>query len=321
MPVLNARWISFFAVSLAVLITIVGVVGWATFEEGTKNRDKQNSFGVDFNSKDVTNQYSKWPVTDYALAVFLHVDSFDPNKAGTALGFRLEYQPINNLSDPAQEFYVPVVPVRLVLQTVVTNFAAATLMPLQTVSQIMDGDLNWYPFDIFRLNYTITAYSSPVNTTNGTPLPMTMFSDGTIQGFKVDTITKAFSVIIIIVMWGLSGSIFVAAMSTLFRERKPELPLIALSGALLFALPNVRNAQPGIPSVVGTISDMIGYFFNMLLIATRYAVSSPFARGAKLTRSFNLFSLLARLIVMSRRTKSEKQKDSSTETVDQKLPA
>jgi hypothetical protein len=42
MPVLNARWISFFAVSLAVLITIVGVVGWATFEEGTKNRDKQS---------------------------------------------------------------------------------------------------------------------------------------------------------------------------------------------------------------------------------------------------------------------------------------
>jgi ABC-type Co2+ transport system permease subunit len=102
-------------------------------------------------------------------------------------------------------------------------------------------------------------------------------------------------------MWGLSSSIFVAAMSTFFRERKPELPLIALSGALLFALPNVRNAQPGIPNVVGTISDMIGYFFNMLLIATRYAVLMPCPRRAKLTRSISLFSLLARLIVMSRR--------------------
>jgi hypothetical protein len=35
--------------------------------------------------------------------------------------------------------------VRLVLQTVVTNFAAATLMPLQTVSQIMVCGIFYFP--------------------------------------------------------------------------------------------------------------------------------------------------------------------------------
>lgn len=70
-------------------------------------------------------------------------------------------------------------------------------------------------------------------------------------------------------MWCLSGGIFIAAMSVWFRERKVEPPLIAISTALLFALPNVRNSQPGIPSVAGTTSDMVGFFFNLLLVAIR----------------------------------------------------
>ncbi|KAJ7247475.1 hypothetical protein C8J57DRAFT_1673734 [Mycena rebaudengoi] len=311
MPLLNARWIAFFAASTAVLITLVGVVGWASFQEGISNKDKFNSFGVDSNSNNDANADSKWPATENALVILMHVDSFDPNKFGT-LGFRLDYAPINNLSSTVND-YAPVVPV---LQTVVANFAAETTMPLQSVSQVMDGDLNRYPFDVFRLDYNISAYSSPDNTHNGKPMPLTMFADGTIQGFKVDTefegaedgsdvtvhvtirrspITKAFSIVIIIVMWCLSGTIFVAAMSVFFRERKPELPLIALSAAVLFALPNVRNAQPGIPIVVGTISDMIGFFFNVLLVAT------------------SVFALLARFLIMSRRDEAEKKKDKDSE--------
>jgi Domain of unknown function (DUF4436) len=56
-------------------------------------------------------------------------------------------------------------------------------------------------------------------------------------------------------MWSLSLSIFVAAMSVWFREEKVELSLIAISTALLFALPNIRNSQPGIPPTAGTTSD------------------------------------------------------------------
>lgn len=58
-----------------------------------------------------------------------------------------------------------------------------------------------------------------------------------------------------VVMWCLSGGIFVAAMSIWFREKKAEPPIIALCTALLFALPNVRNSQPGIPPIAGTTSD------------------------------------------------------------------
>ena len=56
-------------------------------------------------------------------------------------------------------------------------------------------------------------------------------------------------------MWFLSLSIFVAAMSVWFRGKNTELPLVAISTALLFALPNIRNSQPGVPSPVGTTED------------------------------------------------------------------
>ena len=56
-------------------------------------------------------------------------------------------------------------------------------------------------------------------------------------------------------MWFLSISIFVAAMSVWFRGKKVELALISISTGMLFALPNVRNSQPGVPSPVGTTED------------------------------------------------------------------
>ncbi|KAJ7309426.1 hypothetical protein DFH08DRAFT_823370 [Mycena albidolilacea] len=96
-------------------------------------------------------------------------------------------------------------------------------------------------------------------------MPMAIFTNGSIQGFKIDTtfqeleedgsginirftisrspITQAFSAIIVLAMWCLGGGIFVAAI--------------------------VCNSQPGIPSVTGTTSDMVEFFWNLLLVAVR----------------------------------------------------
>lgn len=86
-------------------------------------------------------------------------------------------------------------------------------------------------------------------------------------------------------MWCLSSAVFIAAMSVFFRERKVEPPLMPISTAVLFALPNIRNSQPGIPSTAGTTSDsassvvhstiqtnqsslpVVGFFWNLLLVA------------------------------------------------------
>ena len=63
-------------------------------------------------------------------------------------------------------------------------------------------------------------------------------------------------------MWFLSLSVFTAAMSVFFRGKNTELPLVAISTALLFALPNIRNSQPGVPSPVGTTEDSESNILN-----------------------------------------------------------
>ncbi|KAJ7512142.1 hypothetical protein B0H11DRAFT_2213941 [Mycena galericulata] len=262
MPRLNARWLSFFAASIAVLFTLVAVVGYESYQEGTKEKNKLNAYGVDTSG-------------NLALAMVLTIDSFDPSEGSTALGFHLDFFPINNLDLVAENgtLQAPAVPVRLLLQSVTSNFAAQTVMPSQTITQILDGDVNRYPLDVYTIDYKSTPFLRPAM------LPRRYSIRGQDDGSGVNIsitmsrspITKAFSVVTILVMWCLSGSVFITAMSVFFREYKAELPLVALSTALLFAFPNVRNSQPGIPAVAGTTSDMVGFFFNLLLVARLFA--------------------------------------------------
>ena len=58
---------------------------------------------------------------------------------------------------------------------------------------------------------------------------------------------------------------FTLAVGMWIRGRKVEPPTIAASLGLLFALPGLRNAQPGVPVTVGTISDFIGFYWCMVL--------------------------------------------------------
>ncbi|KAJ7828229.1 hypothetical protein B0H14DRAFT_1219533 [Mycena olivaceomarginata] len=95
-----------------------------------------DAYGVDVNSDNVINQFTNW-TQELALAIAVTVESFDPNKAGTVLGFHLDYLPINNLVAGNATLLAPAVPVRLPLQSLTSNFATGTIMPLQTVLQIL----------------------------------------------------------------------------------------------------------------------------------------------------------------------------------------
>jgi hypothetical protein len=57
------------------------------------------------------------------------------------------------------------------------------------------------------------------------------------------------------VMWGPSLSIFAAMIAVWFLEVDVKISLIAISTRLLFALPSIRNSQPGVPITAGTTSD------------------------------------------------------------------
>jgi len=50
------------------------------------------------------------------------------------------------------------------------------------------------------------------------------------------------------------------------KARIVSAPLLALPFILIFALPTLRNVQPGAPPV-GSYSDVIGFFWNVGLAA------------------------------------------------------
>ncbi|KAJ7895293.1 hypothetical protein B0H14DRAFT_3426437 [Mycena olivaceomarginata] len=212
-----------------------------------------------------------------ALAIAFSFDSFDPSKGSTALGFNLAYVPLNDLrAENVTQIGVlqpPTVPVRLVLQSVMNDFRANSIMVASLgQTQVLNGDVNRYPFDVFTIEYDVYAFTSP-SKHDGFKIETAfrgLADDG--SGVRISTtvsrnpITKAFAVIIILVMWCLSGGVFTLAISVWFQERKADTSLIAMATGLLFALPSVRNSQPGIPVVAGTTSDMIGFFFNVVLV-------------------------------------------------------
>jgi len=152
------------------------------------------------------------------------------------------------------------------------------------------GNPNNYPFDLYNTSIFIQALIPPNQS-----LPLLVFTQGAVQGsiyttqfqgltndsgsddgsavsvnfyIRRSTTTRVFAVIIFLLMWCLSLSIFIAAMSVWFRGKNAELPMVSILTALLFALPNIRNSQPGVPSPVGTTEDMVGFFWNILLVAS-----------------------------------------------------
>jgi hypothetical protein len=72
-------------------------------------------------------------------------------------------------------------------------------------------------------------------------------------------------------MWVLSLLILALAASIYLRDRKVEPPTIAFVTGMLFALPAVRNVQPGVPGI-GSTADVVGFFWNMMMVALAAAL-------------------------------------------------
>ena len=97
---------------------------------------------------------------------------------------------------------------------------------------------------------------------------------------------KFFSLFIVVLMWLVSLAMFIIALNfTISNSREVHYDVPGLAIGLLFAIPFVRDVQPNIPTV-GISIDMLGFFFNMILIAAAAilamgAVASRHARAVK----------------------------------------
>ncbi|KAI8898390.1 hypothetical protein BC833DRAFT_589981, partial [Globomyces pollinis-pini] len=78
-------------------------------------------------------------------------------------------------------------------------------------------------------------------------------------------VSQLFCLFIFTSMWILSISAIILSTTLWMRRRTVEAPTIGVVGCLLFALPAIRNSQPGAPSIGSTI-DCAGFFWNMFLV-------------------------------------------------------
>jgi len=79
---------------------------------------------------------------------------------------------------------------------------------------------------------------------------------------------RVFSIAIVTIMWLLSSFLLALTLDIMFiKKRRVSAPFFAGSVTMLFALPGLRNAQPGVPPVT-VVGDVVGYYINLLVVST-----------------------------------------------------
>ncbi|KAJ3094801.1 hypothetical protein HDU97_007558 [Phlyctochytrium planicorne] len=187
------------------------------------------------------------------------------------------------------------VPVKLSFDNKIYNFTSGGPMNTQEFTASFDsGDINNYPVDRYTAtDLFIEAEVTNKNATAPLQVPLLVTFSASLLTYTVklialqdflspnnpsyETIVLAFkasraittiffSGLIMTIMWGLSLLAVFLAITLWLRGRKVEPPTIAFSIALMFALPNIRNTQPGSPPV-GCTADVVSYFWAMVLSA------------------------------------------------------
>lgn len=169
--------------------------------------------------------------------------------------------------------------------TLLQQKANSSLLQQDIVLPFDSGDITMYPFDSYKYQMVIQATSFNRNGVR-VDLPVFVSTDlffplfnavatsetfddldarNIIFQFNRTTSTKVFSAFIMVLMWVLSSGMLTLATGIWIRGRTVEPPTIAASLALLFAIPNVRNAQPSISSSSGCVSDFLSFYWAMML--------------------------------------------------------
>jgi hypothetical protein len=204
------------------------------------------------------------------------------------------FEPIGNVavqfiegkSDPI--FHRPVNAITIILAGKMLSFPAYLPMAPTTIDiPISEGNINRYPFDNFITDFQI--YASTTGSANLTDIPVAFSVVGAIQSFRTKILitddsglnifvksTRSFTVMffslfILVSMYVLAFVVFTLAVTLWFRERTVEPATIGVAGSLLFALPAIRNTQPGVPPI-GCTLDLVGFFWCMFLVMVSTAL-------------------------------------------------
>lgn len=141
-----------------------------------------------------------------------------------------------------------------------------------------------YPFDVHTANFEVLVTATA---SEETIIPLNMNFSAAMPGFNIDAIenkasegipnyfsvditigrsttTRIFAIFIMAAMWIVSLSVLFMTWVIFTRRRKMETTIFTFISTLIFALPAVRNIQPGIPPI-GTLSDFIAFFWAEIM--------------------------------------------------------
>lgn len=274
-------WIIFAAFGLVVLGS-VALTGAMYFRQ---ERNAQNSVLALDDTKYNTTELKQ---ASNLLSVAVGYTNFEP---GQGLDVEIDFVPANNLSNKDNPS-APSIPVCFTYWDTDLNFTTDGSMATQNVNIGLSGDVNWFPFDRYTGELWFYAFTGQTQGQCSDPLPLLPAIFGSLQGFTVQSevtpqaingvnysyvnvkftarrtaVSIGFALLLFIVMWLLTVSIVILTAWIWITGRRVELPIIVISTALLYALPNIRNGQPGIPVRAGIIADLVGYIWNVLLVS------------------------------------------------------
>jgi hypothetical protein len=167
-------------------------------------------------------------------------------------------------------------------------FAKGKFMAATDVVLGLTGDqITGYPFDQQQASLALFMEIPGKNGAEDEPVPVDLTLTTAAHGFSITqsadpdnsdinpiidlSVSRAgstlfFAIFVMTAMWLLALAVLALAWRVVLAGLKPELPMMALLSALLFAFPAMRNAVPGAPPI-GSLNDYLSFFWCEGLIA------------------------------------------------------
>ena len=173
------------------------------------------------------------------------------------------------------------------------NLAGGEIPPPVQLVLDLSGDLSQYPFDSYssalevHLSKVQKGTDSSASIKSDEPVPMRLavnaaqhdwaISSSHAESWDTGAISvettarrggamRAFALFELAVMIALAAIAVAMTYTTLSTGKPLEFSMFVWLGAMLFALPAIRNTMPGVPGV-GTVLDYVGFFWCLIAVA------------------------------------------------------
>ncbi|KAG0315513.1 hypothetical protein BGZ99_007417 [Dissophora globulifera] len=204
-------------------------------------------------------------------------------------------------------------------------YGTAIHRPMRSVDvtmPYMQGATIDYPFDAYKSYFEILAnkekeqlHKIPVSLTflgmlqSVEFIPTVRLSNDDLYKISIEIFTRrspttiGFSLFIVMIMWALSIAIGIIAIQVIRKYRVTDEHVLTLGITTLFALPALRETQPGIPAI-GCAADVLGFYwyagegfeFSILHVEkpdTKTLASAPFLRNMAIIAISSIMILMA----------------------------